>query len=120
MKIKELGFHPFNEKFLKNVLARFTYKRQKVWENLIINQNPQGLIKITQLKYTNCVILHVFRSTCILCGFFVQEKESTEDYNVACILTLPPYQKKGFGKLLIEFSKCSSLLLINFWIFSIN
>jgi len=36
---------------------------------------------------------------------FVQEKESSEDYNVACILTLPPYQKKGFGKLLIEFSE---------------
>lgn len=34
-----------------------------------------------------------------------QEKESSEDYNVACILTLPPYQRKGFGKLLIEFSK---------------
>ena len=23
---------------------------------------------------------------------------------MACILTLPPYQRKGFGKLLIEFS----------------
>lgn len=34
-----------------------------------------------------------------------QEKESTEDYNVACILTLPPYQRRGYGKLLIEFSK---------------
>lgn len=38
------------------------------------------------------------------CPFF-QEKESTEDYNVACILTLPPYQRRGYGKLLIEFSK---------------
>lgn len=37
-------------------------------------------------------------------GYFSKEKESTEDYNVACILTLPPFQKKGFGKLLIEFS----------------
>lgn len=39
-------------------------------------------------------------------GYFSKEKESTEDYNVACILTLPPYQRKGYGKLLIEFSKC--------------
>nr|KAG5714602.1 hypothetical protein BaRGS_007048 [Batillaria attramentaria] len=37
-------------------------------------------------------------------GFFSKEKESSEDYNVACILTLPPYQRKGYGKLLIEFS----------------
>ncbi|KPJ20030.1 Histone acetyltransferase Tip60 [Papilio machaon] len=28
-------------------------------------------------------------------GYFSKEKESTEDYNVACILTLPPYQRKG-------------------------
>ncbi|XP_010572434.1 PREDICTED: histone acetyltransferase KAT5-like, partial [Haliaeetus leucocephalus] len=33
-----------------------------------------------------------------------RSKESTEDYNVACILTLPPYQRRGYGKLLIEFS----------------
>lgn len=37
-------------------------------------------------------------------GYFSKEKESSEDYNVACILTLPPFQRKGYGKLLIEFS----------------
>lgn len=37
-------------------------------------------------------------------GYFSKEKESSEDYNVACILTMPPYQRKGYGKLLIEFS----------------
>ncbi|GMT24720.1 hypothetical protein PFISCL1PPCAC_16017 [Pristionchus fissidentatus] len=37
-------------------------------------------------------------------GFFSKEKESAEEYNVACILVLPPYQKRGFGSLLIEFS----------------
>ncbi|KAK2160256.1 hypothetical protein LSH36_137g04000 [Paralvinella palmiformis] len=37
-------------------------------------------------------------------GYFSKEKESTEDYNLACILTLPPYQRKGYGKLLIQFS----------------
>lgn len=37
-------------------------------------------------------------------GYFSKEKESTEDYNVACILTMPPYQRKGYGRLLIEFS----------------
>eukprot|EP00124_Ichthyophonus_hoferi_P000507 Ihof_evm5s19 gene=Ihof_evmTU5s19 len=33
-----------------------------------------------------------------------REKESSENYNVACILTLPQYQRRGFGRLLIEFS----------------
>ncbi|CAG0885242.1 unnamed protein product [Darwinula stevensoni] len=37
-------------------------------------------------------------------GYFSKEKESSEDYNLACILTLPPYQRKGYGKLLIQFS----------------
>ncbi|KAL7423919.1 Histone acetyltransferase [Cryptotrichosporon argae] len=39
-----------------------------------------------------------------LIGFFSKEKESPEGYNVACILTLPQYQRKGYGRLLIEFS----------------
>eukprot|EP01117_Protostelium_nocturnum_P004675 TRINITY_DN1693_c0_g1_i1.p1 TRINITY_DN1693_c0_g1~~TRINITY_DN1693_c0_g1_i1.p1 ORF type:complete len:239 (-),score=51.06 TRINITY_DN1693_c0_g1_i1:20-736(-) len=37
-------------------------------------------------------------------GYFSKEKHSQEDYNLACILTLPPYQRKGFGKLLISFA----------------
>lgn len=37
-------------------------------------------------------------------GYFSKEKESADDYNVACILTLPPYQRLGYGRLLIEFS----------------
>ena len=35
---------------------------------------------------------------------YVQEKESPESNNVACILTLPPYQRKGYGKFLIALS----------------
>lgn len=41
---------------------------------------------------------------CHLVGYFSKEKESAEGYNVACILTLPQYQRKGFGRLLIAFS----------------
>lgn len=37
-------------------------------------------------------------------AYFSKEKYSEEDYNVACILTLPPYQRKGYGKFLISFS----------------
>lgn len=44
-------------------------------------------------------------------GYFSKEKESTEDYNVACILTMPPYQRKGYGKLLIEFSELDIFLV---------
>lgn len=39
-----------------------------------------------------------------LIGYFSKEKDSADAYNVACILTLPCYQRRGFGRLLIEFS----------------
>ena len=41
---------------------------------------------------------------CHLVGYFSKEKESAEGYNVACILTLPQYQRRGYGMLLIAFS----------------
>ena len=39
-----------------------------------------------------------------LIGYFSKEKDSADNYNVACILTLPCYQRRGFGRLLIELS----------------
>ncbi|KAI0093021.1 hypothetical protein BDY19DRAFT_902841 [Irpex rosettiformis] len=41
---------------------------------------------------------------CHIIGYFSKEKESADNYNVACILTLPQHQRHGYGKLLIEFS----------------
>eukprot|EP00158_Paraphelidium_tribonemae_P005238 Partr_v1_DN27240_c0_g2_i2_m39012 putative Histone acetyltransferase len=37
-------------------------------------------------------------------GYFSKEKESLDGYNVACILTLPNHQRKGYGRMLIAFS----------------
>ncbi|ORX37057.1 acyl-CoA N-acyltransferase [Kockovaella imperatae] len=37
-------------------------------------------------------------------AFFSKERQSYDDYNLACIITFPPFQNNGFGKLLIEFS----------------
>ncbi|PWY67262.1 hypothetical protein BO94DRAFT_570071 [Aspergillus sclerotioniger CBS 115572] len=41
---------------------------------------------------------------CHLVGYFSKEKDSAEGYNLACILTLPQYQRRGYGRLLISFS----------------
>ncbi|XP_065353390.1 histone acetyltransferase KAT7 isoform X2 [Cloeon dipterum] len=40
----------------------------------------------------------------IICAWMRVEKNSFLNYNVSCILTLPPYQRQGFGRLLIDFS----------------
>lgn len=37
-------------------------------------------------------------------GYFSKEKQSQENYNLACILTFPPYQRKGYGKFLMSIS----------------
>jgi len=37
-------------------------------------------------------------------GYFSKEKESVNGYNLACILTLPQHQRKGYGKFIINFS----------------
>ena len=37
-------------------------------------------------------------------GFFSKEKVSYDDYNLACIVVFPPYQRRGYGTLLMEYS----------------
>ena len=37
-------------------------------------------------------------------GYFSKEKQSSEGYNLACILTFPQYQKHGYGKFIISLS----------------
>lgn len=39
-----------------------------------------------------------------LVAYFSKEKNSSESYNVACILTYPQYQRKGYGRFLISLS----------------
>uniref|UniRef100_A0A5S6R4N1 histone acetyltransferase n=1 Tax=Trichuris muris TaxID=70415 RepID=A0A5S6R4N1_TRIMR len=41
---------------------------------------------------------------CHFVGYFSKEKYSSQKFNVSCIVTLPPYQNKGFGRLQIAFS----------------
>jgi GNAT superfamily N-acetyltransferase len=43
----------------------------------------------------------------VLNDLWLQEKVSFDDYNLACIMVLPPYQRKGYGMLMIEFSAYS-------------
>lgn len=35
----------------------------------------------------------------------LQEKHCQQKYNVSCIMILPQYQRKGYGRFLIDFSK---------------
>ena len=78
-------------------------------QSLRHRQNSASVIEFNNrqrdryLSYYHSLLL----MTCMIAinSLLLQEKESSEDYNVACILTLPQIQRKGYGKLLIEFSK---------------
>lgn len=43
-----------------------------------------------------------------LVGYFSKEKASPHNYNLSCILTLPQYQRCGYGSFLIDLSYCLS------------
>ncbi|XP_069123759.1 histone acetyltransferase KAT6B-like isoform X3 [Argopecten irradians] len=41
---------------------------------------------------------------CHVIGYFSKEKHCQQKYNVSCIMTMPQYQRKGYGRFLIDFS----------------
>lgn len=81
----------FEKMCMWEVLGANVLKFVQVWKNVL-------LLKLMWVAHREWIL------------WTFQEKESSEDYNVACILTLPQYQRMGYGKLLIEFSKCEFLI----------
>ncbi|XP_023331728.1 histone acetyltransferase Tip60 isoform X2 [Eurytemora carolleeae] len=101
---------PGNEIYRKGSISFFEIDGRK---NKIYAQNLCLLAKLfldhkTLYYDTDPFLFYVMcecdSKGCHIVGYFSKEKESSEDYNVACILVLPPYQRKSYGKLLIEFS----------------
>merc|ERR1719394_2378987 len=101
---------PGNEIYRKNSISFFEIDGRK---NKNYAQNLCLLAKLfldhkTLYYDTDPFLFYVMcecdNEGCHIVGYFSKEKESSEDYNVACILVLPPYQRKSYGKLLIEFS----------------
>merc|ERR550534_2552829 len=50
------------------------------------------------------VLTHNDEHGCHLVGYFSKEKHCLQKYNVSCIMTMPHCQRKGYGRLLIDFS----------------
>ena len=50
------------------------------------------------------IVTEVDEAGAHIVGYFSKEKCSAEDYNLACILTFPQYQKCGYGKFIISLS----------------
>ncbi|ESN94672.1 hypothetical protein HELRODRAFT_95818 [Helobdella robusta] len=50
------------------------------------------------------ILTEVDRHGAHVVGYFSKEKDSPDGNNLACIMILPPFQRKGYGKFLIAFS----------------
>jgi len=106
----DLRHPPGNEIYRNNTLSVFEVDGKK---NKIYCQNLCLLAKLfldhKTLYYDVEPFLFYIMTECDnrgchMVGYFSKEKNSQEDYNLACILTLPPFQRKGYGKLLISFA----------------
>merc|ERR1719187_17527 len=101
---------PGNEIYRKNSISFFEIdgRKNKVYAQYLCLLAKLFLDHKTLYDDTDPFLFYVMcegdNKGCHIVGYFSKEKESSEDYNVACILVLPPYQRKSYGKLLIEFS----------------
>lgn len=49
-----------------------------------------------------------------------QEKHSAQNYNLSCILVLPQHMRKGYGKMLIDFSRSHDYHMTNVKLMSVS
>lgn len=101
---------PGDEIYRKNTISVFEVDGQK---NKIYCQNLCLLAKLfldhkTLYYDVEPFLFYVMTEAdmmgCHMVGYFSKEKNSFLNYNVSCILTMPQYMRKGYGKMLIDFS----------------
>ncbi|KFY65180.1 hypothetical protein V496_02756 [Pseudogymnoascus sp. VKM F-4515 (FW-2607)] len=101
---------PGNEIYRDDYISFFEIdgKRQRTWCRNLCLLSKMFLDHKTLYYDVDPFLFYVMTTRdekgCHLVGYFSKEKESADGYNVACILTLPQYQRKGYGRVLIQFS----------------
>lgn len=101
---------PGNEIYRDDLISFFEIdgRRQRTWCRNLCLLSKMFLDHKTLYYDVDPFLFYVMTTRtpkgCHVVGYFSKEKESADGYNVACILTLPQYQRKGYGRLLIQFS----------------
>ena len=70
----------------------------------------------SKVRFHSLRLLLLLTAEVIGASLAVQEKFSEDGYNLACILCLPPHQRKGYGKFLIQFCKLGLVLVSLFFL----
>uniref|UniRef100_A0A7N0TKS4 Histone acetyltransferase n=1 Tax=Kalanchoe fedtschenkoi TaxID=63787 RepID=A0A7N0TKS4_KALFE len=121
MKKCDLKHPPGDEIYRSGTLSMFEIDGKK---NKVYGQNLCYLAKLfldhkTLYYDVDLFLFYVLCECddrgCHMVGYFSKEKQSEEAYNLACILTLPPYQRKGYGKFLIAFCEILILHTMSSW-----
>uniref|UniRef100_A0A915PPA8 histone acetyltransferase n=1 Tax=Setaria digitata TaxID=48799 RepID=A0A915PPA8_9BILA len=87
----QLRHPPGNEIYRKDGVSVFEVQDHKT---LYYDVEPFLFYVVTRNDSTGCHFV----------GYFSKEKYSAQKYNLSCIMTLPAYQRQGFGRFLIDFS----------------
>ncbi|KAJ9149058.1 Histone acetyltransferase [Pleurostoma richardsiae] len=101
---------PGNEIYRDDQLSFFEIdgRRQRTWCRNLCLLSKMFLDHKTLYYDVDPFLFYVMTTRdekgCHLIGYFSKEKDTPDGYNVACILTLPQYQRKGYGRVLIQFS----------------
>ena len=73
---------------------------------------PTGVIMNNNIV-TSLVLGEVTNITSVVCLHSAeQEKFCRQKYNLSCIMTLPQYQRQGYGRFLIDFSEFLQMLRV--------
>ena len=83
------------------------YKAPTYCENLCLISKLFLDHKVTDNECTSFLFYIICERSdegCYMVGYFSKEKMSENGFNLSCIMILPPFQRNGYGKLLIDFS----------------
>lgn len=69
---------------------------------ILTEDQGQRDVPIGFFSKVRCLLPSILDKTLIV--YVLQEKHSFDGYNLACIVVFPPYQRKRYGVLMIEFS----------------
>lgn len=96
--------------FMHSVLIIKNYINSCVCCSVILNRIRSYLTNTLCGTWIEVYLLHLLEFDNFFPSvFYPQEKHCQQKYNVSCIMILPQYQRRGYGRFLIDFSKHSAL-----------
>lgn len=104
---KEQSIVTFLTPQLLDLLSKHLHAGQNVSrpQDIILWHGALFVLRTDGARWIRVPFSGIFLKGELKIALFLQEKRSTSNYNLSCIVTLPIFQRKGYGNFLIDFSK---------------